>query len=194
MPSVEMCFDDPLLLKLLQAIKAQYALDWQGIHGISHWARVWENGMRLAEETGANKEVVGYFALFHDARRFNEGRDRDHGCRGAELAAQWRGELFDLDDEAFELFYTACVHHTDGLVDGDVSVQTCAGMLIGLIWGVWGLSQPLIVCVRKQPGRQLSGQQTVLDDFTFLKICVGFGNKRMLRLRSLCRSPACLLS
>jgi uncharacterized protein len=125
MPSVKMCFDDPLILKLLQAIKAQYALDWQGIHGISHWARVWENGMRLAEETGANKEVVGYFALFHDARRHNEGRDRDHGRRGAELASRWRGELFDLDDEAFELLYFACVHHTDGLIEGDVSVQTC---------------------------------------------------------------------
>ena len=38
-----MNFSDPHVLKLLQAIKGQYALDWQGIHGISHWARVWEN-------------------------------------------------------------------------------------------------------------------------------------------------------
>lgn len=120
-----MNFDDPHVLKLLRAIKEQYVLDWQGIHGVSHWARVWENGMRLAEETGADREVVGYFALFHDARRFNEGRDRDHGLRGAELAAQWRGELFDMDDEAFELLYFACVHHTSGLTEGDVSVQVC---------------------------------------------------------------------
>lgn len=120
-----MNFSDPHILKLLQAIKAQYGLDWHGIHGISHWARVWENGMRVAAETGADREVVGYFALFHDARRFNEGRDRDHGRRGAELAAQWRGELFDLDDEAFELLYIACVHHTDGWIEGDVSVQAC---------------------------------------------------------------------
>jgi uncharacterized protein len=120
-----MRFDDLHVIELLKAIKEQYSLDWDGIHGISHWARVWENGMRLAEETGANKEVVGYFALFHDARRFNEGRDRDHGRRGADLAAQWRGDLFDLDDLLFELLYTACVHHTDGLIEADVSIQVC---------------------------------------------------------------------
>ena len=120
-----MRFDDLHVIELIRAIKEQYSLDWDGIHGVSHWARVWENGMRLSEEAGADKEVVGYFALFHDARRLNEGRDRDHGRRGAELAARWRGELFHLDDEAFELLYFACVHHTDGLIEGDVSVQAC---------------------------------------------------------------------
>jgi uncharacterized protein len=88
-----MDFDSPQIPKLFQAIKGQYVLDWQGIHGISHWARVWENGMRLAAVTGAKPEVVGYFALFHDSRRFNEGRDHNHGRRGVELAAQWRGEF-----------------------------------------------------------------------------------------------------
>jgi uncharacterized protein len=120
-----MDFDSPRILKLLKAIKGQYVLDWQGIHGISHWARVWENGMRLAAVTGARPEVVGYFALFHDSRRFNEGNDHNHGRRGAELAAQWRGELFDLDDESFDWLHTACGHHTDGLMEGDVSLQAC---------------------------------------------------------------------
>jgi len=81
--------------------------------------------MRLAAVTGAKPEVVGYFALFHDSRRFNEGRDHNHGRRGAELAAQWRGELFDLDDESFDWLHTAYVHHADGLMAGDVSLQTC---------------------------------------------------------------------
>lgn len=35
-------FDAPRILKLLEAIKGQYLLDWQGIHGILYWARVWE--------------------------------------------------------------------------------------------------------------------------------------------------------
>ena len=120
-----MKFDDIEVVGLVSAIKGQYALPWQGIHGISHWARVWENGMRLAEATGARKDIVGYFALFHDARRFNEGRDHDHGQRGADLAAHWCGELFDLDDAAFDLLHYACGHHTDGLTEGDVSVQAC---------------------------------------------------------------------
>jgi uncharacterized protein len=120
-----MGFDDPVVIKLVEAIRAQYTLDWNGIHGISHWSRVWENGMRIAKEAGAHTEAVGLFALFHDARRFNDGRDRGHGKRGAELAAQWRGELFELDDEAFGLLYTACAQHTDGQTEGDVTVQTC---------------------------------------------------------------------
>ena len=120
-----MNLDNPHVLKLIHAIKEQYVLEWRGIHGIAHWERVWENGMQLAEQTGADREVVGYFALFHDARRFNEGRDPDHGRRGAELAAQWRGELFHLHDEAFDQLWFACVHHTDGMTEGDLSVQVC---------------------------------------------------------------------
>ena len=50
---------------------------------------------------------------------------QDHGQRGADLAAQWRGELFDLPDAAFDLLYYACIRHTDGLTEGDVSVQAC---------------------------------------------------------------------
>jgi uncharacterized protein len=120
-----MDFDEPHVLKLLRAIKEQYVLDWKGIHGASHWARVWVNGMRLAEETGAIREVVGFFALFHDARRFNDRTDPEHGKRGADLAARWRGEFFDLNNEDFDLLYTACAYHADGLTEAEVTVQTC---------------------------------------------------------------------
>ena len=113
------------ILQLVEAIKQQYRLDWHGIHGMAHWARVWENGMRLAEETGANTEVVGYFALFHDACRLNDGRDSQHGKRGAELAAQWRNEFFVLNDEEFDLLYTACTYHTSGETEADPTIQTC---------------------------------------------------------------------
>ena len=37
---------------LLEAIRQGYALPWMGIHGVTHWARVLENGLRLAEQTG----------------------------------------------------------------------------------------------------------------------------------------------
>ena len=33
--------------------------------------------------------------------------------------------MFELEDEAFDALYTACVHHTDGLTEGDLSVQVC---------------------------------------------------------------------
>jgi len=80
---------------------------------------------RLAQVTGAVVEVVQLFAVFHDSRRVNEVTDPGHGQRGAELAAELRGQLFDLPDADFDLLYQACVGHTDGLIEGDITVQTC---------------------------------------------------------------------
>ena len=47
---------------LIRNIRAQFALDWNGIHGAPHWARVRANGLRLAESTGARVPVVELFA------------------------------------------------------------------------------------------------------------------------------------
>lgn len=114
--------DEPAILK---AILDGYALHRHGLHGIAHWARVRENGLRLAEDTGADVVVVALFALFHDARRVNEGDDHGHGRRGGDLARTLRGTLVHLDDRRFELLYEACCLHTDGLVTGDVTLLTC---------------------------------------------------------------------
>jgi uncharacterized protein len=110
---------------LVRAILQDYALPLDGTHGVAHWARVFEIGSRLAEETGANAEVVRLFAVFHDSRRTNEGFDDGHGRRGAELAAEMRGRLFTLSSSDFDLRHTACCLHTDGLTDADVTIQTC---------------------------------------------------------------------
>jgi len=111
--------------ELLRAIRGQYQLPWRGIHGVTHWARVLEKGLRLAEHTGARIEVISLFAVFHDSRRENENHDPHHGRRGTELAAALRGTAFDLSDEDFRLLKTACDQHADGLTAGDVTVQTC---------------------------------------------------------------------
>ena len=111
--------------ELVERILRQYTLNPFGIHGAPHWARVTENGRRLAKSTGAPLRVVELFAVFHDACRVNDGRDDGHGRRGADLAAAWRGEHFDLPDEEFDLLYTACAHHTDGQTEGEITVQTC---------------------------------------------------------------------
>ena len=111
--------------RLVQKIIGGYALPVLGTHGVPHWARVLENGLRLAEQTGAHREVVALFAVFHDSRRVNEGTDPGHGRRGAELARQLRHDFAGLDERALELLVTACAHHTDGAVDGDVTVRTC---------------------------------------------------------------------
>jgi len=113
------------LKPLVHRILEDYPLPWLGTHGVGHWARVLENGLRLAEATGAKVEVVKWFAIFHDSRRINEGVDDGHGCRGADLAAALRGDFFNLSDDDFALLYEACVAHTDGLIEADITIQTC---------------------------------------------------------------------
>ena len=113
------------LKPIIHAILAEYALPLDGFHGVAHWARVLENGRRLAEETGANIEVVSLFAVFHDSRRVNEGTDPDHGRRGADFAAEVRGSIFDLPDADFRLLYRACAGHTHERTHPDETIQTC---------------------------------------------------------------------
>lgn len=111
---------------LIGAIRAQYSLPWNGTHGVGHWARVRENGLKIASLTpGVNLQVVELFAVFHDSRRQNEAVDHGHGHRGGELAKKLRGVLFELPDEAFALLYDACRYHTDGLTEADPTVQAC---------------------------------------------------------------------
>jgi uncharacterized protein len=115
----------PNLKPIIDAIRAQYSLPLFGIHGVAHWARVLETGVRLAEETGANIEVVQLFAVLHDSQRVTEQTDLSHGIRGAAFAAEWRGTLFDLNDDDFDLLFVACAGHMDNPTDDDPTVQTC---------------------------------------------------------------------
>jgi uncharacterized protein len=110
---------------LIRAILNRYPLPWEGTHGVKHWARVLENGRRLSESTGARRDVVELFAVFHDSRRINEGIDDGHGRRGSELAGKLRGIAYELDDKSFALLIQACDLHTEGQRDGDVTLRTC---------------------------------------------------------------------
>ena len=111
--------------ELIWAIKDQLQINWTGIHGVSHLARVYENGLHLAESTGANKRVVQLFAVFHDSRRCNESWDPEHGPRGAELAESWRGKYFEVSDDDFDLLFTSCSLHTKAKTHTDITIQTC---------------------------------------------------------------------
>lgn len=113
------------LPQIMGAILEGYRLPQSGHHGITHWARVMENGLRIAETNGADVEVVTLFALFHDSRRENEQIDDGHGQRGGDFARTLRGSLVHLDDQGFELLYEACCLHTDGLTEADPTIQAC---------------------------------------------------------------------
>jgi uncharacterized protein len=110
---------------ILHAILEEYVLPWDGDHGIAHWARVLENGLRLGEETSAHIEVVQLFAILHDCQRVNEGGDPNHGPRAAAYAMELRGLLFDLPHDEFRLLHRACAGHTHERTHPDITIQTC---------------------------------------------------------------------
>jgi uncharacterized protein len=112
------------LKRIVQEVLINYPLPIDGDHGVTHWARVLENGRRLSELTKANLTVVSLFAVLHDSRRINEFHDPLHGPRGADFATTLRGRLFDISDEAFQLLYRACEDHTHELTHPDITIQT----------------------------------------------------------------------
>ena len=110
---------------IMAEILRDYALPVRCDHGVTHWARVLENGLRVAGANGADREVVELFALFHDSRRVSEFVDDGHGLRAAEFARSLRGTLIHLDDRRFDLLFQACRLHSDGLMKGDPTLQAC---------------------------------------------------------------------
>jgi len=110
---------------LIGAIRSRYALDWHGIHGVSHWARVRVNGLKLASRTGANRRVVELFAFLHDSCRLDDGFDREHGMRAASFAESLFGTHIFLSDQDSELLLHACSGHTTAHSHHNVTVQTC---------------------------------------------------------------------
>jgi uncharacterized protein len=111
--------------ELIARVRSEFALSWDGIHGVAHWERVCDNGLQLAKLTGANPQVVALFAFLHDAKRVNNGRDPGHGKRAAEFTRSLCGSLIALPDEDLELLAFACEYHTAGLTEAHVTVQTC---------------------------------------------------------------------
>ena len=117
---------NPLPLEpLLAEIAAQYILDPQGMHGLAHWGRVLENGLRLAKSEGGDLTVIRLFAIFHDACRHNQAHDPGHGARGAILAKDLLGDLSLVSKKQLDLLVLACQEHTDGNTDADLTVQIC---------------------------------------------------------------------
>jgi uncharacterized protein len=116
---------------LIDLVRQGFALRLDGIHGEAHWARVCANGLRLAEQTGADLEIIELFAYLHDAKRLSNGWDKKHGQRAAEFIGALPRSLLDLPDRKRKLLCYAVAHHSEGLTEADappveaVTVQTC---------------------------------------------------------------------
>jgi len=111
--------------ELIGVIREQFSLDWTGIHGAAHWARVRDNGLRLAEDNGARVQVVKLFAFLHDSKRLSDGYDPQHGERAAAFAQTLSGTLFELEAQDLALLMEACRGHSNSLTEGDITVLTC---------------------------------------------------------------------
>lgn len=117
----------PVQPRLVEEVLAGYRLGLGGIHGPSHWLRVRANGLALAARTpGADAVVVELFALLHDGRRRDDGRDPGHGERAADHAAALaRDGLLRLDATRLDRLVAACGGHDNGGVASDPTIGCC---------------------------------------------------------------------
>lgn len=111
--------------RLLKIARAQLRVDWEGAHGARHWARVRENGLKLASLNGARVLVVELFALLHDTQRHNEYHDPEHGWRAARFAETLAGDVFQISQDDLNLLVLACEGHSEGRTEADITVATC---------------------------------------------------------------------
>lgn len=94
------------------------------IHGIEHWSRVLYNGFYLSDYNGADKEVIAYFALFHDCQRYNDHTDAEHGERGAKFFESLYTKT-DLKIGQFDKVIQACAEHNLSTDSIDLDIGTC---------------------------------------------------------------------
>ena len=119
---------------LINDIKEQFHINWTGIHGHGHWARVYDIGMKLTDHTGANRTIVQLFSVFHDSGRHSEGSDPQHGLRGANIATQFReNHLRSLSDDEFDMLHTACRLHTSASSHENITSKTRSAAFASLM-------------------------------------------------------------
>ncbi|HQX89496.1 MAG TPA: hypothetical protein PKY03_03770 [Moraxellaceae bacterium] len=111
--------------KLSAFLRQKFVLDWDGIHGAKHWARVKRLGRYLGAEHGADLEVVTLFALMHDSCREDEDRDIEHGSRASLLVREMNGVLYGINDFQENQLAFACEGHSHGGMSHDITIQVC---------------------------------------------------------------------
>ncbi|HZZ78116.1 MAG TPA: hypothetical protein VFE62_06340 [Gemmataceae bacterium] len=134
--------------EVIRVAKDRFILDVHGIHGVAHWQRVRENGLRIAKHTGADPRLVELFAFLHDCCREDDGADPGHGKRAAEFAQSLRGDALHLDDADFDTLFIAIRDHELGYTRGDVTVITCWDADRLDLGRVWIRPEPRYLCTK----------------------------------------------
>ena len=97
------------------------------LHGSGHSERVEKFGLYLAEKNGADRDVVRYFAKYHDSGRENDGVDDGHGQRSSEYVKKLYNEnKINLDEKQLEKVVYSIIHHSESnSYSDDITIQTC---------------------------------------------------------------------
>lgn len=115
-------YDRPGLIAL---IKSEFKLDWQGIHGANHWARVLHHGKNIGQLRNADLMVVELFGYLHDSCRLHDGQDPWHGQRAADFAHGIHGDFYTLQPKQLDQLCYAMKYHSSGEVSTNSTIQTC---------------------------------------------------------------------
>lgn len=113
------------LKEIRRVVRDRYILDAEGIHGLSHWQRVQENGLKLAAQNGANRDVVLLFALLHDCCRLTDGRDTAHGPRAADFVRSLIDRQIQGGQQELEQLLVAIRDHTRVIHTTDLVIGSC---------------------------------------------------------------------
>ena len=111
---------------VIRRAKERFSLSRRSVHGIGHWQRVHENGIRLSAVTGADRDLVHLFSFLHDCCRETDFSDPDHGYRAAEFTESLVEEaVITLEQERLELLLEAIREHNNGTRHRDPTIGTC---------------------------------------------------------------------
>lgn len=141
--------------ELTRRVLETYALRLDGLHGPGHWLRVRANGMALAARTpDADAELVELFALLHDSKREDDGRDRHHGERAADFVRVLHAEgLLGLERDRMETLAEACAGHHHPRVSEHPTVGCC-----------WDADRLELARLHYEPDPTLLSTAAALDD------------------------------
>ncbi|MGX6446981.1 hypothetical protein ACVU7I_02760 [Patulibacter sp. S7RM1-6] len=119
--------------RLVSAVEARATHLASRIHGVDHWRAVGATAGELAQAADRlpaaerpDRELLLLFALLHDAKREDDGRDLDHGPRAALLLDELReGGLVALADDRAAVLAEALRDHTRGTLSEEPTIGTC---------------------------------------------------------------------
>jgi len=108
------------------AVDTTLKIDINGLHGINHWRRVCDVGMKLAKLNNADSLVIKHFAFLHDIAREDDFLDKEHGRRSAKFITNNKEVFNELDSHQLaQLIEAVKNHNSDGYKSDDITIQTC---------------------------------------------------------------------